>query len=477
MDERRLPGTVAEIVAAPAGPGVGAFFDLDGTLIAGYSARYLAQDRLRTGDFGANELIRSFALMLGSGMNQATFGQLVELGAEAWRGRAIEDLEEMGARMFAKNIRDQIYPEMRDIVEAHQRRGHTVVLSSSASSFQVEPVARYLGIEHVVCNRFATENGVLTGGVQRPIVWGPGKADAVQDFAAERVIDLNRSYFYADGDEDTGLMYLVGNPRPTNPGKHMAKVADKRGWPVLRFTSRGGGLDGVVRTVAGIATGVPLLGLGVAVGLARRDKRAGINFVFEHWLESIFAAGKVRINVVGEENAWVQRPAVFLVNHRTAYDGAIAMSIVKKDFTAVSKVENGKNPISAAVGRIMDVAWVDRDNTGAAVDSLKAVGELARRGLSVLIAPEGTRAVTRELGPFKKGAFRIAMAADLPIVPIVVRNADVVGGRNSLVMHAGTVDVAVLEPISVKGWKLEELGERIEEVRELYIDTLNHWPG
>ena len=81
-------------------------------------------------------------------------------------------------------------------------------------------------------------------------MWGPGKADAVQKFAAENDIDLAKSYFYADGDEDVALMYLVGNPRPTNPGRQDGRrCASKRGWPMLRFTSRGSnGLTGQLRT-------------------------------------------------------------------------------------------------------------------------------------------------------------------------------------------------------------------------------------
>ena len=475
--ELRLPGTVAEVEASPRGRKVGAFFDLDGTLIAGYSAKYLTQERIRRKDFSASELLRSIAIVAGKGVNQDTFGALMDLSAEAWSGRVDEELEEMGERIFQANIRDQIYPEMRDIVEAHQRRGHTVVLSSSASSYQVEPVARFLGVKHVVCNRFVVEDGILTGDVARPVVYGPGKADAVQAFCAERGIDMKRSYFYADGDEDVALMYLVGKPRPTNPGKHLTRVAEEHGWPVVRLTSRGGGVERLVRAAVGIGSGMPILGLGIGIGLAKRDKRAGINFVLDNWIGAIFAASDVHIEVVGTENAWSHRPAVFLVNHRTTYDGAIAMRVLRKDFTAVAKAEYGKNPIGSVVGKLMDVAWVERENKTAALAALKPIEELASKGLSVLIAPEGTRTIAREVGPFKKGAFRIAMAAGLPIVPIVVRNAEVVGGRNAFALHPGTVQVAVLEPISVEDWKLEELDERIAEVRQLYVDTLANWPG
>ena len=68
---------------------------------------------------------------------------------------------------------------------------------------------------------------------------GRAKPLRCSEFAAEHGIDLKDSYFYADGDEDVALMYLVGNPRPTNPDGKMAAVAKRRGWPILRFNSRG----------------------------------------------------------------------------------------------------------------------------------------------------------------------------------------------------------------------------------------------
>jgi hypothetical protein len=74
----------------------------------------------------------------------------------------------MGERIFQQSVADLIYPEMRALVRAHQRRGHTVVFSSSALTMQAEPVARYLGIDHVVCNRFVVDElGILTGDIER----------------------------------------------------------------------------------------------------------------------------------------------------------------------------------------------------------------------------------------------------------------------------------------------------------------------
>lgn len=474
-DERRLPGTVAEIDAAPGGTKIGAFFDLDGTLIAGYSARYFAEDRVRNREITPTEMLRTVGLVAGRGLSGETVTGLMELGAEGWRGRAIEDVEELGLRLFEKKIADRLFPEMREIVKAHQQRGHTVALTSSATSPQVQPVADYLGIDHVICNRYATDDGVLTGVMEQPVIWGEGKADAVQEFATVRGIHLDDSYFYADGDEDLALMYLVGHPRPTNPGTALTKVAKRRGWPVLRFTSRGAG--SMLSTVAALGSLVPIAGLGVSLGLITRDKRAGLNFVSEHWVDMMFAVNGVRLNIVGQEHAEAARPAVFIFNHRNGFDPFMATSVVKRDFTAVAKGELRKDPIIGTFGRFMEIAFVDRGDTAGSVDALKSIEGLAAKGLSVIVSPEGTRLDTTGVGPFKKGAFRIAMAAGIPVVPIVIRNAELIGGRKSNSMNPGTVDIAVLPAIPVEDWTLDELPEHIEGVRQQFVDTLADWPS
>ena len=83
------------------------------------------------------------------------------------------------------------------------------------------------------------------------MIWGKRKASAVQDFCADRDIDLADSYFYADGNEDIALMKLVGQPRPVNPRRDLAAMAAEEGWPVLRMTNPGkgsrGGLRGVLK--------------------------------------------------------------------------------------------------------------------------------------------------------------------------------------------------------------------------------------
>lgn len=476
--DMRLPGSVAEIMASPAGAKIGAFFDLDGTLVAGFTAVILTQERLLRRDMGVGELLGMVQAGLSHTLGRIEFEALIGKAAAALTGRLLDDLDEIGERMFVQRIESRIYPEMRELVRAHMARGHTVVLSSSALTIQVNPVARFLGIPNTLTNKFETnEDGMLTGGVEKPILWGPGKAAAVQRFAAEHDIDLKDSYFYADGDEDVALMYLVGNPRPTNPEGKMAAVAKRRGWPILRFSSRGPvGLRRQVRTLAGLGSIVPVGAGAVAMGVLTGSRRRGANFFTSVFSQTVLATTGVHLNVVGKENLTARRPAVFIYNHRNQVDPVIAGALVNDNWVAVAKKELQKNPVMALLGKALDGVFIDRDDSTSALETMRTVEERAKNGLSILMAPEGTRLDTTEVGPFKKGPFRLAMAAGIPIVPIVIRNAELVAARNSAIINPGTVDVAVFPPISVQHWTLDTLDERIAEVRQLYLDTLANWP-
>jgi putative phosphoserine phosphatase / 1-acylglycerol-3-phosphate O-acyltransferase len=473
----RLTGPAAEVDAGPEGPNVGAFFDLDGTLVAGYTAAAQTRDRVRRRDLRVVEFLTIVQLAVQFRLGRRTFETLIEGSARTVKGRPAREVDEMGERIFQQSVADLIYPEMRELVRAHQQRGHTVVLSSSALTNQVAPVARFLGIEHIVCNRLvADERGMLSGEIEQPVVWGPTKASGVHEFAAGHGVDLGASYFYADGDEDLSLMRLVGRPRPVNPGPGLTKVAIGSGWPIMRFRSRGsGGPVGMARRLASVSSLGPLAVAALGVGLAHRNRRAGVNFLTRFWPGTVLALSGVKLNVVGAEHLTERRPAVFLFNFRTNIDVFLVAALVKDNWTGVATKELMSGHVFGELGKLVDVAFVDRDPGTAA--SLKPLEAAARKGLSVLIAPEGARFDTKSVGPFKKRAFLIAMATGLPIVPVVIRNSESVAGRNAATLNPGTVDIAVLPPVSVEDWSLRDLRQRIEQVRLAYLATLTAWPA
>ena len=242
---------MAEIGASLPGPAVGAFFDLDGTLVDGFTVAAHIGDRIRRRQAGFGELLGVFEAALRYRFGRLEFEHLIVRAAGYLRGQLIAELDELGERLFVERVAARLYSHMREIVQAHQERGHTVVLSSSALSIQALPVARFLGISNVQCNQFELdEHGRLTGGIVKPVVWGATKAAAVQQFCADNDVALQRSYFYADGDEDAASMTVVGCPRPVNPRSGLAAAAAVHGWPVMCLAS---GRRGPVRRLRHLA--------------------------------------------------------------------------------------------------------------------------------------------------------------------------------------------------------------------------------
>jgi HAD superfamily hydrolase (TIGR01490 family) len=232
---------IAEIAASTPGPQVGAFFDLDGTLVDGFTATAHAGDRIRRRQARIGEVLGVIEASMRYRFGRMQFERLMTRAAGYLRGESLAELDVVGERLFVERVSSRVFPYMHEVVRAHQARGHTVALSSSALTIHAEPVARYLEINHVLCNHFELDDqGLLTGRIGRPVIWGRNKAAAVQRFCDDNDIDLQRSYFYADGNEDVALMNVVGNPRPVNPRPGLAATAADQGWPVLRVVGPGG---------------------------------------------------------------------------------------------------------------------------------------------------------------------------------------------------------------------------------------------
>jgi putative phosphoserine phosphatase / 1-acylglycerol-3-phosphate O-acyltransferase len=256
-------------------------------------------------------------------------------------------------------------------------------------------------------------------------------------------------------------------------------VAARRGWPVLRMSSRGGerSLTHMVRNIGGIASVVPAAAAGVAVGLTKRNRRAGVDVAFPMWMDLMLGLNGVKLRVLGGDNAWADRPTVFIHNHLTNFDSFVVAKVVRSGVSGVGKKEITKSPLGALMAWALDAAMIDRSDSASAIQAMQPVTDRLRQGLSVVIAPEGTRSETGELGEFKKGAFRMAMSAEVPITPIVLRNVEILGARDSATMRPGTVELAVLPSVSTSDWTVADLNERIAGVRAMFEDLLEHWPA
>jgi len=463
-----------EIRTGPSGPTVGAFFDLDQTLFAGFSATSFTRDQFASGRLSPRDLADSLRATLSFAFGRTGFSTFVSATSAVYRGMSESVLEEAGQRTFEKHLATEIYPESRALVKAHQEMGHTVAIITSATRYQAEPVARELGIEHLLYTQLGVEDGILTGKVIRPTCYGEGKAAAGRSLASKYSLDLEESYFYSDSDEDLPLFDLVGHPRPLNPTRKLAQISKERQWPVRRFTSRGTPTMGeVVRTGLLYGSLVPSVGFGVAAGLLNRSKREAVNVMGSVWGDLAASAAGIDLRVEGQEHLWSHRPAVFIFNHQSGLELVLMLKLLRRDFTGIAKQELRHNPIFGPLFRAAGVVFVDRSNTAKAIQALGPAVEALRHGRSLIIAPEGTRSTTAHVGRFKKGAFRLAMDADVPIVPVVFRNVLDALPKGAVVVRPAVVEAVVLPPIDTSSWTLDTLDDRIREVRDRYVEILD----
>lgn len=462
-----------EIDEGPEGPEIGAFFDLDRTIVAGYSAAAFIRDDIAHGRISPADFLRTLVAAASFRMGQIGFSSFVAATVERLRGIPETAFQEAAERIFTEQIAGEIYPEARALVEAHRRKGHTVVVVSSATPYQIDPVARDLTIPHVLCTRLEVEDGHFTGGVVEPTCYGEGKANAARGFADPRRIDLARSWFYTDSDEDLPLLEIVGLPRPLNPSTRLAEIAAKRGWPVKRFTSRGTpGVREIVSTSLAVGSLLPSLLLGVPAAVLSGSWRRAINVAISTWGELGTALAGLDLQVTGEEHLWSHRPAVFIFNHQSGIDMLLLCRLLRRDIIGIAKQEVRRNPFFGPFFALAGTVFIDRFNHEKAVAAMAPAVDVLKQGVSIVLAPEGTRSVTPRLGRFKKGAFHLAMAAGVPIVPIVFRNALDALPKHGIVVRPATVEVVVHPPIPTTGWTAADLDREVAAVHALYEHTL-----
>jgi HAD superfamily hydrolase (TIGR01490 family) len=214
---------------------VAAFFDIDGTLIARNSAQLYMRHLRRTGQARRRDVARTLYYLGRYKLGLLDVNRALTVSLDWIRGRVEAHVQSDCQAWYARTVRPFVFPAMAATVEAHRRAGHVLALLTSATRYLAEPLAADLGVEHVIVTQLLVADGRFTGEAVRPVCYGAGKTHWAERFAAERAIDLGRSYFYTDSITDLPLLERVGEPRVVNPDPRLRRTAHRRGWPVLQI--------------------------------------------------------------------------------------------------------------------------------------------------------------------------------------------------------------------------------------------------
>ena len=191
----------------------------------------------------------------------------------------------------------------------------------------------------------------------------------------------------------------------------------------------------------------------------------GVIWVARNWVRWILASCGVKVDAIGQERLDPSRSYVLMANHQSVFDTAAIVATLPITFRFVAKRELSWIPFFGwalvAGGHVI----IDRGDHASSVRSLERAAARVRGGKTVVIFPEGTRSERGELGELKSGGFHLALAAQVPIVPITVSGSSRITPPRSLRIESGRIHVCYGEPIPTAGLGIEDRKQLKDRVR------------
>lgn len=214
---------------------VGAFFDVDNTLHPGFSIeeRFFCHLWGR-GLVSVADVLRSLVFLL---KHVPPISRQPLREHKVYLNGKSPGVIQAAARAFVERvIVPRVSPDALSVLEEHRRLGHRLVLVTASLDFLVTPLAGWLRVDELLAARAEVRDGSYTGRLLPPFPYGEGKKTVVVQYAREHDVSLERSYFYGDSPGDRQVLGVVGYPRVVNPIRGMARIARRKGWPIVRWT-------------------------------------------------------------------------------------------------------------------------------------------------------------------------------------------------------------------------------------------------
>lgn len=207
---------------------VAAIFDVDQTLVQGYTERLFFWHLLSCGLLTPRAALAYLArLAVSPGKRHCNKSYLA--------GQRVEGILHRARECFREQILPRLSPVGLACVREHQAAGHAIVLLTGSLIFLLRPLQELAGAEWLIATELVENGGHFTGEIRGLHPRGPNKAILVQELARRQDLDLSRSYAYGDHLSDLPLLELVGHPVAVNPRPRLRRLAQRRRWPIRHF--------------------------------------------------------------------------------------------------------------------------------------------------------------------------------------------------------------------------------------------------
>lgn len=200
--------------------------------------------------------------------------------------------------------------------------------------------------------------------------------------------------------------------------------------------------------------------------------------IIVHWVlmyESfflIFLLPVWKIRFEGREKAVQGTTYVIISNHQSMLD-IMLINCLRYRFKWISKIENFRVPVIGWYLRMADYITVERGNEDSKNEMMIKSLQCLRDKISVMIFPEGTRSLNTEIGFFRRGAFQLAMKAEVPILPVLIDGTGGILPKHGLIFGSGRhIRIKVLDPLSPSEFKTDNPDDLAQRFNLLLISEL-----
>lgn len=214
-----------------------AFFDLDGTLLGVQSASLWLRRERRHGRVSKRQLVRAALFFVAYRFGVLDVEKAIGVALATVKGLEERELRAQSHAWYREEVARHAAPGAFAVLDAHRALGQPLVLVTSSSLYASEGAQEQFGLDAILCTRYETRDGRFTGAPLRPLCFGAGKVQLVEELAVARGIDLAKSAFYTDSLTDLPLLERVGQPFVVNPDPRLRWEAKLRHWPVLDWRS------------------------------------------------------------------------------------------------------------------------------------------------------------------------------------------------------------------------------------------------
>ena len=207
-------------------------------------------------------------------------------------------------------------------------------------------------------------------------------------------------------------------------------------------------------------------------GLFRvKNRRGGLyDWSTEGWSRDILSAAGTPVLAEGLERIPSDRPVIYVSNHSSMFDIWALSATLPGSVRFLAKQELFKIPLLGPAMRAAGHIPIDRAARKKAFAAYDAVGEMIRAGFSSpVVFPEGTRSRTGELLPFKNAPFALAIAAQVPIIPVYVHHTFEILPKGAWRLRPRPIRLLVGEPIETKGLQPADRERLRDQVRAAMV--------